>query len=174
MAADRGTSHPAAAATHGLAVGVPPGDRDADSAAEPGGRQSRGRSDPAQSAQPAGDTAAHPVGIVEVRNDVGWPVTLPRLHPERRTPSDAYEWTLTCWQCAVDSTTYDPDAGTLDTEPDPQSGVTRHSGRSLGPARRTFGRLQDPSACTRYRAPSTALSPTWLKGLTWPWVAGLR
>ena len=24
---------------------------------------------------------------------------------------------LNCWQCAVDSTTYDPDAGMLDTEP---------------------------------------------------------
>ena len=61
--------------------------------------------------------ADRPIGIFEVRNGDGWPVTLTRLHPERRTPSDAYEWTLECWQCAVDSTTFDPDAGTLDTEP---------------------------------------------------------
>ena len=59
------------------------------------------------------------VGTVEVKTKDGWPrtVTLTRLHPDRPTPRDAYEWMLHCWQCAVDSTTCDHDAGHLDTEP---------------------------------------------------------
>ena len=69
--------------------------------------------------QPTGDAVTRPVGTVQVRKENGWPrtVTLTRLHPDRPTPRDAYEWTLYCWQCAVDSTTCDPDVGMLDTEP---------------------------------------------------------
>ena len=61
-----------------------------------------------------------PIGTVEVKTKDGWPrtVTLTRLHPERPTPRDAYEWTLYCWQCSADSTIHDHDhAGWLDPEP---------------------------------------------------------
>ncbi len=46
-------------------------------------------------------------------------VTLPRLHPNRPTPRDAYRWSLDCWQCAIDEqeSLFDPDAGLLGEYP---------------------------------------------------------
>ena len=84
--------------------------------------------------QPAG-AKPRPVGTVTVKTG-SWTRTLTRLHPDRPTARDAYEWTLYCWQCACDDPTLDPDAGMLDSKPNPQSRVSP-------PPRRHEARLHD-------------------------------